>query len=108
MIIPIGETTVKNIMPITIGEIILPKKIPNMNQSLFNGVKVFELINPNIKKTNDKVSDQYLISLPFNKGYIEINKKNTKNTIPKLLFELLFSILIKTHMLINKKKAISF
>ena len=108
MIIPIGETTIKNIIPITNGEIILPKKIPNANQSLFNGVKIFELIIPNTKKINDKSSAQYLISLSFNKGYREINKKKTKNTIPKLLFELLLSIFIRIHMLINRKKAIPF
>jgi hypothetical protein len=94
MMTPIGVTTTKNITPITNGEIIFPKKIPNLNHNLFNGDNNFELINPNIKKKNDRISDQYLISLFSNKGYREIIKKKIKNTIPKLLFELLFLIFI--------------
>ena len=49
-IIPIGVTTKKKIAPIIIGEINLPNNIPNLNQSLFNGVSNFELIKPKIKK----------------------------------------------------------
>ena len=40
------------------GEIIFPKKIPNLNHNLFNGVKILEFIKPNIKNTNDIESDQ--------------------------------------------------
>ena len=32
----------KKTIPITIGETKLPNKIPNLNQILFNGVKIFE------------------------------------------------------------------
>ena len=42
-----GVTTKKNIIPITRGEIILPNIIPNLNHKLLNGVKIFELKNPN-------------------------------------------------------------
>ena len=52
----------KNIIPIIIGETIFPKKIPNLNQSLFNGVSILELINPRIKKIIDIVRDHILIS----------------------------------------------
>ena len=59
---PIGVTIKKNIIPIIKGEIILPKKIPNLNQSLFKGVKIFEFINPNIRKIKDTTKDQLLKS----------------------------------------------
>ena len=64
----IGVTTKKNITPITIGEIILPKKIPNLNQALFNGVKIFELIIPKIKNNKEIKTDQTLISPWLIKG----------------------------------------
>tara|TARA_Y100000591_G_C21226151_1_gene402324 strand:+ start:150 stop:449 length:300 start_codon:yes stop_codon:yes gene_type:complete len=83
----IGVTTAKNIIPITSGDTILPKKIPNLNHSLFNGVKIFELIIPKIKNTIEIINDQYLISLPFKIGYKPINKKTTKKTVPKLLLD---------------------
>ena len=64
----IGVTTKKNIIPITTGEINLPKKIPNLNQTLFNGVKIFELIIPKIKNNNEIKADQIRISPWFIKG----------------------------------------
>ena len=39
MIIPVGVTTTKKTIAITIGEMIFPNKIPNLNQILFKGVK---------------------------------------------------------------------
>ena len=51
----IETITKKNIIPITNGEIIFPKKIPNLNQRIFNGVNNFEFINPNIIKIIDNL-----------------------------------------------------
>ena len=65
---PIGVTTQKNISPIINGEIILPSKIPNLNQNLFKGVKIFELINPKNKNASERIIDQILISPLFIKG----------------------------------------
>ena len=81
-----GVTIAKKIIPITIGEIKLPNKIPNLNQILFNGVKIFEFNNPKIKKNKAIIKDQILIFPSLNKGNIETIKKNIKKTIPKLLF----------------------
>ena len=39
---PVGVTIRKNIIPITIGEIILPKNIPNLNHIIFKGVNILE------------------------------------------------------------------
>ena len=57
----IGVTTKKNIILITIGEIILPKIIPNLNQSLLNGFNIFEFKSPNIKNIKEIIRDQILI-----------------------------------------------
>ena len=52
---PIGVTTIKNTMPITMGDIMEPKKIPNLYHSLFNGFKNVEFKTPKIKKIKDKI-----------------------------------------------------
>ena len=49
-------------MPIAIGEIKLPNKIPNLNQILFNGVRIFDFNNPNVKKIRETTRDQILNS----------------------------------------------
>ena len=51
---PVGVTTVKKTIPITIGAIMAPNKIPNLNHNLFNGAKIFEFIKPKIKKIIEK------------------------------------------------------
>ena len=48
----------------TIGDTNIPKRIPNLNQILFNGVKTFEFNNPKIKKIIAIIRDQILI-FPF-------------------------------------------
>ena len=73
-----------------IGDMKLPIRIPNLNQILFNGDKIDEFNIPKIKKINETIIDHFLIFPSFKIGYIEIIKKNTKKTIPKLLFELIF------------------
>ena len=89
MIIPVGVTTTKKTIAITIGEMIFPSKIPNLNQILFKGVKTDEFIIPKIKKIKEIIKDHNLKSCPFNIGYNEIIKKTIKKTIPKLLLELI-------------------
>ena len=59
---PTGVTTIKNTAPITIGDTIEPKRIPNLNHSLFNGVKNFEFKTPKTKKTKDKIKAHNLKS----------------------------------------------
>ena len=88
---PIGVTTKKKTAPITIGEITAPSNIPNLNHNLFKGFKIFEFVNPNIKKTNEIIIDQTLIASALIRGYNPINKKTTKKTIPKLLLEPIFT-----------------
>ena len=82
-----GVTTKKNIILITIGEIILPRSKPNLNQIKFNGLSNFEFIIPNIRKIIDIPNNQKFKLPPFFNGHNEINKKKTKKTIPKLLFD---------------------
>ena len=85
----VGVTTKKNTTPIIIGDTIFPSSIPNLNQSLFNGVKIDEFKQPRIRNIIDMISDQTLKSSSFNVGYNEIIKKIIKKTIPKLLLELI-------------------
>jgi hypothetical protein len=74
-------------MPMIIGDIKLPNKIPNLNQILLNGVRIFEFKIPKIKKIIAIIKDQILIFPSLKKGNIETIKKNRKKTIPKLLFD---------------------
>ena len=91
---PVCFTTKKKTIPIIIGEIILPNNIPNLNQRIFSGVKIFEFIKPKIKKIIEIIKDQILIFPSFNNGNIETIRKNTKKTIPKLLFVPIFILLL--------------
>ena len=93
-----GVTIAKKTIPITIGETKLPNRIPNLNQILFNGVRIFELNNPKIKKNIAIIKDQILISPFLNRGNIETIRKNKKKTIPKLLFDpILILLLLKSN-----------
>ena len=62
--IPMGVTTKKKTKPITIGDIIFPRKIPNWIHDLFKNVNKLGLIIVIIKNTKDKITDQILIG-PF-------------------------------------------
>ena len=75
---PVGVTTKKKTIPITIGETTVPKIIPNLNQSRFSGVKSFEFISPKIKKTIEITADQILIGPSDVIGQILIIKNTTK------------------------------
>ena len=86
-----GVTTKKNIKPITIGEIIFPKNSPNLNQILFKGDKNFEFNSPKERKANETIKDHNLIFPSLINGNRAIIKKTTKNTIPKLLLELILT-----------------
>jgi hypothetical protein len=72
----------------TIGDTNLPNNIPNLNQILFNGLKIDELNIPKIKKIIDRIIDQVLILPSLSNGYKETIKKNIEKTNPKLLLEL--------------------
>ena len=84
-----GVTTKKNIIPMINGEIILPKRIPNLNQSIFKGDKIFEFNKPKIRKISETIKDHSPISSPLITGYKAINKNTIKKTTPKLRFELI-------------------
>ena len=67
-----------------------PKRIPNLNHSLFNGDKNLEFKTPKTKKTKDKIIVHNLISNSYFKGHKAIIKSTTKNTNSKFLFEEIF------------------
>ena len=72
------------------GATIAPKIIPNLNQSIFSGVKSFDFINPKIKKIKEIITDQILIGFSYVKGHKPTIKKTMKKIKPKFLFELIF------------------
>ena len=76
------------------GDIIFPKNIPNLNHSLFKGVRILEFKIPKMRKTKEIINDHILISALLNKGYKAMIKKNTKKTIPKLLFDPVLILLL--------------
>jgi len=92
MINPVGVTTKKKTNPITIGEMKLPRNIPNLNHSLLKGVKNFELIIPNIKKKIEINKDQSLISFSFKTGHRAIIKKKNKKNKSKISIRGKFNI----------------
>ena len=96
---PIGVTTIKYTIPITIGETIEPKNIPNLNHSLLSGVNNLELRIPKIKKIIDKTNDHNLISSSYFKGHKATIKNTTKNTNPKFLFDEIF--IFESDVIIN-------
>jgi hypothetical protein len=49
-------------------------------------LRIFEFKIPKIKKIIEIIRDQNLMFPSFNNGNMETIKKNTKKTIPKLLF----------------------
>ena len=68
---------------ITIGAIIIPNISPNLIQALLNGVKILELIIPNIMKGID-IDIRYIFGLfPFRVGYKPKIKKTIKNQGPE-------------------------
>ena len=68
----------------TIGEMIFPKNIPNLNHKQFNGFNIFEFNNPKIKNINEIIKDQYRGTSPLINGQSPISKNTVKNIIPKL------------------------
>ena len=89
-----GVTTPKKIIPIITGEIILPKKKPNLNQSILNGVKIGEFVSPKIKIKNENIKNKKLICPLLKKIKTKTKKKNIENTIPNSLFVLLLTFFI--------------
>ena len=70
----------KYIIPITIGETIAPKKIPNLIHSLLSGVNNLEFKTPKTKKIKDAIRAQYTISPRDIKDHNDTIKKTMKNT----------------------------
>ena len=77
-------------MHITIGAIIAPKVIPNLNHNLLSGLKNFEFIKPKHKKINEIIINQKLMEPPAFKGHKPTIKNTVKKTNPKLRFDPIF------------------
>ena len=62
IIIPVGVTTEKNIIPIMIGDTIAPKSIPSLNHNLFGTINALGKKIPKKRKTRAMMNAQSLIS----------------------------------------------
>ena len=82
---PIGVINKKNIKNITIGATIKPSNNPSLNQILFRGNKIFELVNPNSKKITERIKKIILILLSLSTRITETIKNTTEKVIPKFL-----------------------
>jgi len=89
MIIAIGDKTTKKTKPMTIGETMEPRSIPNLDQSLFSGVRCLDLINPKNKNIKEIIIDQILIDSLLRRGQIPASRNTRKKVMPKLRFELI-------------------
>ena len=78
IIIAIGVTITKKIIPIITGEAIFPNKIPNLNHRTFSGVKSLELLRPSIRKIREIGMAHNLYVSLFNKGQNAIIIKTIK------------------------------
>ena len=67
----------------TIGEIIFPKNIPNLNQSLFGVDNILGNTKANSKNTTDKISAQRRIPSELIKGYKPTIRNTNEKTMPK-------------------------
>ena len=59
-------TTKKKIIPITIGAINFPNKIPNLIQAIFKGVRALDFNNPKVKKIKAIKSLNYPLNQTMN------------------------------------------
>jgi len=80
----------------------LPSVIPNLNQILFRGDKIAEFNNPKIRKITERIIDQSLTLSFSSNGYKDMNRKNTKKTIPKLLLEAILVFIVNFYSFIEK------
>ena len=91
---PIGVTTKKNIIPITNGETIFPKKIPNLNHTLFNGFNILnnstslrEFLIQTKRSSEDIILEMgdkgYLAGIKYsdNEILVAVTEKRTKEQI---------------------------
>ena len=83
------QTEVNIPAQITIGAIIAPNFTPNLNHSLFNGVKSFDLVIAKNKNMNEIRIKKILISPPLFAVQKPKTKKTIKKTTPKFRLELI-------------------
>jgi len=79
----VGSTVKKYTSAITIGAIIEPSNMPNLNQSLFGNINTCGAVKANSKNIVDMIIAQKRMSSEFIKGYRLTIRNTTENSIPK-------------------------
>ena len=85
IIIPIGVTVKKNIIPITKGATIAPKSKPSLNHNLFGTINILGKKIPKKRKMKAIMQAQRRIFSLYHNGYKPIIVKTAAKTRPKLL-----------------------
>ena len=83
IIIPVGVTVKKNIIPMIIGETMAPRNEPSLNHNLFGRINTLGRKIAKKKKMNAIIQAQRCIFFPNHKGYKLIITKNAAKTRPK-------------------------
>jgi hypothetical protein len=83
IIIPVGSTVKKYTSVITIGAIIEPSNIPNLNQSLFGSDNTLGATKASNKNTTDTIKAQARTPSELIKGYKLTIRNTIENTMPK-------------------------
>ena len=83
IIIPVGVTVKKNIIPMIIGETIAPRNEPSLNHNLFGKINTLGRKIAKKKKMNAIIQAQRCIFFPNHKGYKLIITKTAAKTKPK-------------------------
>ena len=78
-----GSTVKKYTSAITIGAIIEPSNIPNLNQSLFGSDNTLGATKASNKNTADIANAQVRIPSELIRGYKLTSKNTTEKTMPK-------------------------
>ena len=83
MIIQVGVTVKKNIIPIIIGETIAPRNEPSLNHNLFGRINALGRKIAKKKKINAIMQAHRCIFFPNHKGYKLIIIKTAAKVRPK-------------------------
>ena len=88
IIIPVGVTVEKNIIPMIIGETIEPRNKPSLSHNLFGSINNFGRNIAKKRKMSAIMQAHRCIFLPSHKGYRPIITKTIEKIRPKFLSEL--------------------
>ena len=82
-----GRNVETKINSMTIGEMIIPRKLPNLFHNLFGTTKILGKKNARKRKSNEIIIDQTIIGFEKKTGIMPTKKKTAEKTTPKFFSE---------------------